>query len=126
MANHFTLTTILGAGTWGSVTKPTLKESPEFTDQHMAVARRVCRVSRKVKAYGDQTPQENELTSNFIIEVRTTTPADLDNIVNQIRTILSLQTSLNRAVVANHEETGKRSRWIGMMNVITEEIDRRA
>lgn len=126
MADHFTLTTVLAAGSWGSVTKPIIKEVPEYTKQHLSIARRAIRVSRLVKKYSDDTPKENDEFASFLVEIRTTSSSDLDNIIDQIRTILSLQTSINRAYVADHEETGERARWEGKLTVVTDEIDRRA
>jgi hypothetical protein len=128
MANHFTLTTILQNGTWGSVAKPLIKEGPEYTDQELDLARRVIRVARLTKKYSDETNGENIKMANFEIQIRskTKTIGDIDSIVDQVRTILAAQTSLNQCIVAEQEDMAMRYQYGVKLAIITDEIDRRA
>ena len=126
MTDHFTLTTILKNGTWGAITKPMIKEHPEFNDQMVALPRRVIRVKREVKSFSHDSKSENDLYTGFIIEIRAPNATDIDNILNKIRDILAAQTSFLKAFISGEEEVSDRARWNKAVKVQTLDKDRRA
>lgn len=126
MANHFALTTALSNGTWGAVTKPIIKEAPEYNDQMVALPRRIIRVMRQTKEFSDDTSNANALFTAFTIQIRAPNATDIDNIVNKIRDILAAQTSIFKAFIAKEEEISERARWNKQLTVMTQDVDRRA
>lgn len=95
MADIYSLTTILKNGSWGVVTKPIITELPVNFDGELSYKffnfKRAVRVSRQVSSPKERSlgrgTESGESTESYTLEIKSNTPADCDDILNQIREI---------------------------------------